>query len=736
MKVDRKTTSAQAVINAELAYLKNHRNRLHLKHPGYSAFAISGGGMRASSFGLGVMQALVSANIMKQVDYLSTTSGGAYIGASLTWYLNQGLPYDKNPAAGVETENFPFGKARVGSRITRQHEQDNEKSKAQISALDYIRQHGNYLSPCGKLGKQALLATALRTSFISLLAYFSLISCVILVFIKVGAFDRLTTGFSHSSTILPMITYNGFVLASTFLLTAYVFINLIFSMSTRILPSRHSFRYTLRTQTQVMSGWILVVLLISAILGLFPLIQQWLEATKIQIEMASLSTALGTLMAIIQLYRQQLGTNGVVNGIVNVTAAFLIIYGIAFGAYLFADAIKDSPLTIGVVVGTTLLVSLMVNSNYLSMHRTYRDRLMEAFLPNLNNAAKGQWELATDADRAPLSEMCKTPNERPYHLINTNIVLINSLNAKFRCRGGDSFVLSPLYSGSDATQWIATKDLMGKGNTMTLATAMAISGASLNPNAGNSGRGITRNRIVSALLTLLNIRLGYWLVNPRKFLPSFYQPNFLHPGLMAGVFGRNYTEQHRVIELTDGGHFDNTGLYELIRRRIDLIILADGSSDATFSFDDLGNAVEKVRVDFGVQILFDDPDYNLNNLQPGSAKADEHGITQNLIERYGLSRHGFAVGTIKYPDPNKKTGTLIYLKTTMINGLPTDVLSYKSLYAAFPHESTADQFFNETQFEAYRELGYYQGWEMLKANGETDRQGNWTPTNKLACFKT
>lgn len=82
-------------------------------------------------------------------------------------------------------------------------------------------------------------------------------------------------------------------------------------------------------------------------------------------------------------------------------------------------------------------------------------------------------------------------------------------------------------------------------------------------------------------------------------------------------------------------------------------------------------------------------------------------------KKYGIAKHGFAIADIKYQDGS--IGTLVYVKLAMIEGLSTDVYSYKGVHPSFPHESTADQFFDEKQFEAYRELGYYVAWQMMES---------------------
>src|SRR4029453_9206683 len=85
---------------------------------------------------------------------------------------------------------------------------------------------------------------------------------------------------------------------------------------------------------------------------------------------------------------------------------------------------------------------------------------METFMPNLVAVQKDRWHRATDADRALLEEMCREPNQRPYHLLGANVVLVDSGTSKYRGRGGDSFLFSPLYCGSNATGGIQSQAYM------------------------------------------------------------------------------------------------------------------------------------------------------------------------------------------------------------------------------------------------------------------------------------
>ncbi len=138
------------------------------------------------------------------------------------------------------------------------------------------------------------------------------------------------------------------------------------------------------------------------------------------------------------------------------------------------------------------------------------------------------------------------------------------------------------------------------GNELTLPTAMAISGAAANPWTGSGGVGVTRNPLVSMLMALMNLRLGFWLPNPNddgrppwRSCTKSFRANHFDPGLKE-VLGLNLRETSPVCLLSDGGHFENLGLYELIRRRLRLIVLCDGTADPDYAFTDLQNAVARI----------------------------------------------------------------------------------------------------------------------------------------------
>ncbi|MFD1123568.1 patatin-like phospholipase family protein [Methylophilus flavus] len=694
-------------IHLEHQHIEEHRQRYGLgDSKQYSALAISGGGVRSASFALGVMQGLVSADIMKNVDYLSTASGGGYIGSTLTWLLNQINASQPQQPASVEAGHFPLGRIKAGN--------GNNNAPDGNAELDFIRHHSSYLTPTKALNYISLLAVILRSSFVSITTYFLAISALLFIFVSLGAFEPVVT--CVTDWLPEVLTYNWFLLLAALMVFVFASGSFIYAVFTRILASESL--YQPRTRLQTFFGNLIYGGVIALILASIPLLHALLThlgSLYTEKGFAGLSTFLGFVMGVIQFFRLRKGcVNDKRSQLLIFGAATLLIYGLFFSAYLLDLAIinHERPILLMIVLFIAAGVSgLYINTNYISLHRMYRDRLMECYLPNLENIRKNIWGYASVADQTGLDQMCQGPNQRPYHIINTNLVLSTSKKVQYQSRGGDSFILSPLLCGSTATGWVRTASWLKdtpSSSGMTLATAMAASGASVNPNAGNNSRGMARTPFISAVLSLLNVRLGIWATNPR-----FYERKLSKPAFLTTLI-KSFNENEAQIELSDGGHFDNLAIYELIRRRVNIIVASDAGADKHFVFDDLGNCIEKVRVDFNVNIRFNDPLFTLDNLQPGSA-----GASQREILKYGLAKNGFAIATIEYPplDDENQTpvyGTLIYIKATMVSELPVDVLNFKASHPDFPHEPTSDQFFNEIQFEAYRELGYQITKNMVK----------------------
>ncbi|MBD8525095.1 patatin-like phospholipase family protein [Pseudomarimonas arenosa] len=651
----------------------------------YSALCLSGGGIRSASFGLGVIQALDRFGVLRYVDYLSSVSGGGYIGSSYTWLTH---------AQTAQDWTFPFGTSGLGARTA-----------GVVSPLNFIRQHGNYLKPGQGLGTAALIGNFLRNSLLAFFIYFMLLTFVVLVLDRLQLFSSLPSAVNAAPWMNPILA------AALIVVGLFALLVLAYSIGTYLFSAMSKRDYLLRVCAQRYSGRLLSLLAILLAFASLPLTERLLKEWLVHA--GSTMSVLGGLASALEFRRRrseaaaQTASNG---SIWTVLASLLLIYGLLLLSFAFSRHAAQAwgwDVAAGMVflLLPALVFGYLVDINHFGPGRLYRDRLMETFMPDLGQIAGLVWLPAVQADAAKLSAMCPASGLGPYHILNCNAILVGSKDARFRDRGGDCFILSPLYCGSDATGWVDTCKL--NNNRMTLATAMSISGAALNPNAANNGVGATRSRSVSFLLSFFNLGLGHWVQNPRvtrwrRWLGHVLHANFLYPGLRQGLLGAGLNETAGFICLSDGGHFDNTGLYEMARRRLPRIIIAEAGADPQHALADLGNAVERIRVDFGHHIHF--PPGQLEAVRPVATDAgDEPRATQ-----------GFAVGKIYYCDGSE--GVLVYIQAVLIADLPADVEAYRRLHPQFPDQPTTDQFFDEAQLEAYRELGYQISKRMIKSN--------------------
>jgi hypothetical protein len=148
-------------------------------------------------------------------------------------------------------------------------------------------------------------------------------------------------------------------------------------------------------------------------------------------------------------------------------------------------------------------------------------------------------------------------------------------------------------------------------------------------------------------------------------------------------------DRGNAVYLSDGGHFENLGLYEMVRRRCRRILVVDAGEDPNASFEDLGNAIRKIRIDFDVAIEF--------------APQLAIGSRNKPVKPF----RDFAYAKIHYPESDTP-GELVYLKPADVAEVAMDVRAYRNLHTTFPHQSTLKQFYGENQFESYRELGRYE----------------------------
>jgi hypothetical protein len=348
-----------------------------------------------------------------------------------------------------------------------------------------------------------------------------------------------------------------------------------------------------------------------------------------------------------------------------------------------------SVVTLLVCFGGLLLMAARVDINEFSLNAFYRNRLVRCYLGATRAERQPQNFTGFDgADDMPVAALADGPLCGPLHVVNCALNLGGSSDLALHTRHSAAFTLTPFYCGSsykshDLTTcgelgYVPTAAYGGRRGAPTLGQAIAVSGAAASPNMGYHTSPVT-----AFLLTLFNVRLGWWFPNPGKTNAALPSPPFSLSYLLAELFG-GATDRSRFVMISDGGHFENLAAYELVRRRCRVIVLSDGECDGAMTFEGLGTLIRMCEVDFGARITID-----VSALRPTSTR---------------WSRSRWAVGSISYGD-GAPDGVLIYLKASMSGDEDTSVLQYKASHPTFPHESTGNQFYGEDQFESYRRLG-------------------------------
>ncbi len=382
------------------------------------------------------------------------------------------------------------------------------------------------------------------------------------------------------------------------------------------------------------------------------------------------------------------------------------------------SVVSSRPLTLVLVTvalaAAALVLSWRVDINQFSMHLLYKLRLARCYLEASRRRRLHPFTRFAPDDDLCLAELSplnkKKPYNGPFPVINAALNLAGGEELAWQERKAAAFSFTPLYCGFEvpAAATKTSRRLADAGYRPTneyaysdggvyCGTAMAISGAAASPNMGYH-----TSPMLAFLMTVFNVRLGWWLSNPRHQDSWNSQGPGLGLAYLLYELGASASDKRRFVYLSDGGHFENLGIYELVRRRCRYIIACDASQDAKMQFDDLGNAIRKCRTDLGVDIRINTSQLRL----PGNGSCCPWHC---------------AVGTIHYGQ-GLAPGTLIYLKASLTGDEPGDVTNYQALCPQFPHESTADQWFSESQFESYRALGRHVVLSAMEDVVEQTRQ--------------
>src|SRR5438477_994132 len=257
-----------------------------------------------------------------------------------------------------------------------------------------------------------------------------------------------------------------------------------------------------------------------------------------------------------------------------------------------------------------VVMARLVNANKFSLHGVYRDRLIRAYLGASNSDRRPNPFTGFDEnDNIKMRElwMPEKFHGKLMPVANIALNLVSGEKLGWQERKAQSFTVTPLHCGSSAMdpgyRPAAGPDgtVYGGPQGISLGSAITISGAAASPNMGYHS-----SPFVTFILTLLNVRLGAWLGNPGQAGDHTFQLGYPESSVRPIVdeaLGLT-NDKSPYVYLSDGGHFENLGLYEMVLRRCRFIVVSDAGCDQSCTFEDLGNALRKIRIDLGVSVEF------------------------------------------------------------------------------------------------------------------------------------
>lgn len=650
-----------------------------------TGISLSGGGVRAATYGLGALQALDQAGIYAQARYLSAVSGGSYMAGA--WTIARSYADPGGPWAG---QPWPWadGSAEVAHFRSR---------------LDYLRSRDG-----GLFGAIATLGLGLAVNAGSLFVLLWLIARPLGWLVGSPLIGATPDGFTFARYVwLPPLVW---ALAAVVFLLVWVLLQRV-----RTLPF-----WSGRSEVRKVAALLVVAAAVVAVLlGI------------VLMAVPGAIAAVGNPSDVVHALQTVLGI-GVVAAIVGVLkkpamkllpkagGLLVLLFGVAVGGQIAASATTSSfsreRFTYLAVAGAFAVFYFFADPDWWSIQPYYRGRLRYAYATR--RTVEDDRPVVADFEQRPEKQLREYAGMRP------ELVVCAALNVS----GGGvptrvgvpaySFTFTPtaisyteptLADGEGTTYRSPTAwygRVFRRWDTPRLAvmTAVGMSGAAVSSAMGRFKKGTT-----GALLALANVRLGMWMPNPR--LLGDVPPGGLEgrrPGyprrrlnyLVKEVFGV-YDLDDLYVYVTDGGHWENLGLVELLRRRCSEVFCFDASGSLPDSFGTLAEAITLAAQELGATIEL--------GYEPLRALS-----TGGHLDRY-VARD-CAVGVVTYADGSR--GILWYAKISLTADAPSRLRAYKEKMDIFPCHPTSDQFFDTEQFETYRELGTFSTSHLLSLRAQ------------------
>lgn len=714
---------------AEAAFIQRRRAALGRAVEGdevqnAAGLCLSGGGIRSATFCLGIVQVFARQGMLRQFDYLSTVSGGGYLGTFMSAML--GTPKGETAKTDrPERADVPRFKANEIEQAFADafHDEDGRES----AAVRHLRNNSRYLLNGGMWGRLrifGLLVTGILTNLLLMLPVPLVAVFVVLLLRHGGYWGHFPAHEFYTATGSPALCVFNWIALT--LGVFWILLPAVRNGTRGAAPESCKFGFRALWETIALSLFLGTVaagaLVVTPALfhGFAWLTAHFKELGPILQQIgrpdAVATGATGLLPIILGLIAARLKVG---RGKSFMTALFILSGPLFYlTVFLFAGSRLLLPPTAegawswlvvgGITLALTLWGWLFVDVNEYSPHGYYRARLCECYLtvrgeenigwprrmmhrlfhgrkkhataPAQPESAPAKGQVGARL-RLPLSQMNAT-GAAPYHLLNTAVNLPASHEPNLRGRACDFYTFSRDYSGGPVCGYVKTETVEKLDPHIDLGTAMAISAA-----AASSNMGVLTMRQLRFLITLLNVRLGYWLRNPAK---GNRQPGGA-PG--PGYLFRELTgwmhENSGYLNVSDGGHIENLALYEMLRRRCKFIVVVDAAQEPEMNCAELMVAQRYAQIDLGVRLELDIADLALSPERRSRANAIFGKICYD-------TRDGERGGDI---------GWLLYLKLACTGGEPGYVVDYRRQNPDFPHQSTGDQIYDEAQFEAYRRLG-------------------------------
>jgi hypothetical protein len=729
-----------------------------------TGIGLSGGGVRAASVALGVLQSKrFRRDVVPQAQYLVSVSGGGYTAGAFAQALTNAIP---PPGSGLDAPAGPGAAPSAG----RKHAADPPDQVVRDPDLaasvfmvgspeeDHIRRHSSYIA---NTPGQMLTALGLLAGHL-LLTLTLLFGPAILLGIAAGTFYRRVpitefrwtaakTATDQTGHLAPIVRGSAL-----WALVIGAGLTLLCLLAVQFGPAHSSHpglvRRLLVATGEGLLGLTAVMALLTVLLPRAMWLSSWLlDGTRGRLQVASpiagvLLTYIASLASLAWRRRSLLTKKSRRTGatrtiaprgltqIVLVIAALIVLVlswlvvvgGMATLGYSRPLETADRYLVLALLAALVLLGGL-TDETTLSLHPFYRARLASAFAVRRVRRGRDGRVVAQPyppTERTSLSRYAAMAEGTAFpHVI---FAASATLGQERTPPGGDrvAYTFCADWVGGTEVGYVATAKLEELvpprlKRDLTVQSAMALSGAAIAASVGGQG-----SAWYEPLFVVSGARLGAWMPNPSFMISQYRKPRSLtRPGLprarrinylLRELFGVHAVDGP-LLQVTDGGFYDNLGLLELFRRGCTRIYCVDASGDSPPAATTLAKVLTRAYQELGVESELNEQTWSTATAGGGKKLAPDAPLAA-LSER--LAGTGIITGDFRYPPCGPfagKRGTLVVAKASLWHALPYQLMAYAHGATVFPHDSTADQWFDDQQYAAYTELGRCLGEAAVEA---------------------